>query len=70
MKGDKYTKILDKNQVCAIFHLRDIRKNVLPNFMKFCMGMQKGTDMAAGSQQKHLFLSFPANPWILRLRKS
>ena len=42
MKGDKYTKILDKNQVCAIFNMWDIWKNVLPKFMKFCMEMQKG----------------------------
>ena len=30
MKEDKYAKSLAKNQVCAIFHMRDIRKNVLP----------------------------------------
>ena len=27
MKEDKYTKRLAKNQVCAIFQMRDIRKN-------------------------------------------
>ena len=25
-------KILSKNQVCALFHMRDIRKNVLPKY--------------------------------------
>ena len=30
-------KDLAKNQVCAIFHMRDIRKNVLPKFIKLCM---------------------------------
>ena len=34
---DKYAKGLAKNQVCAIFHMRDIRKNVLPKFIKLCM---------------------------------
>ena len=37
MKEDKYTKSLAKNQVCAIFHMLDIRKNVLPKFIKLCM---------------------------------
>ena len=37
MKEDKYTKSLAKNQVCAIFHMLDIRKNVLPKFVKLCM---------------------------------
>ena len=38
MKEDKYTKSLAKNQVCAIFHMRyEIRKNVLPKFIKLCM---------------------------------
>ena len=35
MKEDKYTKSLAKNQVYAIVHMRDIRKNVLPNFCPF-----------------------------------
>ena len=39
MKEDKYTKSLAKNQVCAIFHMRDIWKNVLPKFIKLCMEM-------------------------------
>ena len=37
MKEDKYTKSLAKNQVHAIVHIRDIRKNVLPKFIKLCM---------------------------------
>ena len=37
MKEDKYIKTLAKNQVCAIFLLRDIRENVLPKFTKPCM---------------------------------
>ena len=35
MKEDKYTKGLEKNQVSAIIHFRDIRKNLLPNFIRF-----------------------------------
>ena len=37
MKEDKYTKSLAKNQVYAIVHMRDIRRNVLPKFIKHCM---------------------------------
>ena len=37
MKEDKYSKSLAKNQVYAIAHMRDIRKNVLPKFIKLCM---------------------------------
>ena len=37
MKEDKYTKNLAKNQVYAIVHMREIRKNVLPNFIRLCM---------------------------------
>ena len=36
MKEDKYTKSLAENQVYAIVHMRDIRKNVLPKFIKLC----------------------------------
>ena len=59
MKEDKYTKRLAKNQVCAIFQMRDIRKNDLPSskFIKFVWD----TNMAAGYQRKHLFSSFPTN---------
>ena len=37
MKEDKYAKRLAKNQVCAIFQMRDILKNDLPKFIKLCM---------------------------------
>ena len=30
MKEDKYTEGLANNQVCMIFHMQDIRKNILP----------------------------------------
>ena len=56
MKEDKYAKILTKKQVCAIFHMRDIRKWRRHVGVSF-----KGTNMAPGNQQKHLFLSFPTN---------
>ena len=32
MKEDKYTKSLATNQVYAIVHMRDIRKNVSPKY--------------------------------------
>ena len=64
MKEDKYTKRLAKNQVYAIVHMRDIRKNVLPKFIKLCMETPclcpfQGHKYGRGNQQKHLFLSFP-----------
>ena len=37
MKGGKYAKIFAKIQVRAIFHMRDIRRNVLPKFIELCM---------------------------------
>ena len=37
MKEDNYTKSLAKNQVCTIFEMQDIRKNVLTKFIKICM---------------------------------
>ena len=66
MKEDQYANSLAKNQVCAIFHKRDIRNNVLPKFIKLCMEMPccvplRGTNVAAGNQQKHLSLTFPTN---------
>ena len=36
---DKYAKGLAQNQVCAIFHMRDIGKKVLPKFIKLRMEM-------------------------------
>ena len=73
MKEDKYTKRFAKNQFCAIFQMRDIRKNDLPKFKKLCLetpcwndsGISgipvRDTNMAAGYQQIHLFSSFPTN---------
>ena len=37
MKEDKYTKRLCKNEVCVIFHMRDIQGNVLFRITKLCM---------------------------------
>ena len=34
MKEDEYTKSIAKNQVCAIFHMRDIPNNLL-KFINF-----------------------------------
>ena len=67
MKEKKKKKSLAKNQVYAIVHVQDIRKNVLPKFIKLCMETPclcpfQGTNLAAGNQQKHLFLSFPTYP--------
>ena len=42
MKEDKYSKSLAKNQVCAIFHMRDIQKNVVPKFIKLCWRRHAG----------------------------
>ena len=56
MKEDKYAKILAKKQVCAIFRMRDIRK-----WRRYVGVPLRGTNMAAGNQKKHLFLSFPTN---------
>ena len=39
VKEHKYTKSLAKNQVYAIFHTQDIRKNVLPKSIKLFMEM-------------------------------
>ena len=39
MKGIKYARNLNKIQVSAIFHLRDIRRNDLPKFKEICMEM-------------------------------
>ena len=49
MKEDKYTKsLLAKSQVCAIFEMRDILKNVLPKFITLCMETPcRDTDMTA-----------------------
>ena len=56
MKEDKYAIILAKKPVCAVFHMPDIRK------WRRDVGVpSRGTNMAAGNQQKHRFSSFPSN---------
>ena len=57
IKEDKGTKSLANNQVCAMFQMRDIRKNVLPKFM-YGNAILVSLNMAAGNQQ---FSSFPSN---------
>ena len=37
MKGGKYAKTLAKIQVTRIFCIQDMRRNVLPTFIKICM---------------------------------
>ena len=37
MKEDNMQKSLANNHVCAIIPMRDIRKNVLPKFIRLCM---------------------------------
>ena len=45
MKEDKYTKTLAKNQVSAIIHIRDIRNNVLPKFIRFAWRRHVGVPL-------------------------
>ena len=61
MKGGKYAKTLAKNQVSALFHMRDLRRNVLPKFIEICIYgdamlvlIRLSTNAADGNQQKHL----------------
>ena len=56
IKEDKYAKGLAKNQVCAIFHMGDIRKNVVSR-RHVCVPL-RGTNVAAGNQQIHLVFEF------------
>ena len=42
VKGGKYTKTLAKIWVEGIIRIRDIRGNVLPNFIELCMELQHG----------------------------
>ena len=37
MKGDKYAKGLAKNQVGAVFHMKETRENVLQKCIRLCM---------------------------------
>ena len=66
IKGDKYAKGIAKNQVCAMFHLRDIRKTVLPKFIKLCMETPclcplEGRKYGRRKPTEDLFLSFSTN---------
>ena len=61
---DKYAKGLARNQVCAIFNIRDIGKNVLPKFMKLCMETPclcpfEGHKYGRWKPTKTCFWSFP-----------
>ena len=56
--------------ICEIFG-----NTFYPNLLSFVWRRHvcvpcRGTNMAAGNQQKHLFLSFRTYSWILRLRNS
>ena len=71
-KEDEYTKSLAKNQVCAILHMLDIWKSVLPKFIKLCMETPcwcpfgvRNMSARAGNQQKHLSLNFCTNASFL-----
>ena len=44
MKEDEYTKSLDKNQVRAIFHMRDFRKKRFTQIYKGLYGRRKATE--------------------------
>ena len=62
MKEDKYTKSLAKNQVCAIFHMRDIRKNFLPKFRKALYGdAMFACPIWPPETNRNMFFSFPTN---------
>ena len=66
MKEDKYTKSPSKNQVCAMFRMRDIQKNVLPKLIRLCMEMPcccpfQGHQYGRRKPAETSVLSFPAN---------
>ena len=64
IKGGKYAKTLAKIWVKRIIRIRDIRRNVLPKFIRALYGdamlvlIQMSANMADGNQQKHLLPSF------------
>ena len=68
MKGGKYAKTLAKIQVRRIFRIRDIRRDVFPQFYGDLYGdamlvpTWMGTNMAEGNQQKHQLRSFGTKP--------
>ena len=56
IKEDKYTESLGKNQVCVIFHMQDLWKNVLPKFINRHIGVPLGgTNMAAKNNKISVF---------------
>ena len=61
IQEDEYLNSLAKVKVCAMFRTGDIRRNVLLKFFVWrrhvCVPL-RGANMAAGSQQKHMSLSF------------
>ena len=70
IKGGKYTKTLAKIWVKRIIRIRDIRRNVLPKFIRALYGdamlvlIQMSANMADGNQQKHLLPSFATKAGI------
>ena len=56
----KYAKTLAKIQFSAIFHMRDIQRNILPKFIEICLEKPccwMVTNMTAG-KRKHLSPGF------------
>ena len=63
MKEGGYTKTLTMFQVSTIFHMRDIRRNVVPKFIELCMETPcwfslRGHQHGGRNQQKELHSSF------------
>ena len=64
MKRGKYAKTLAKIQVIGMFRTRDVRKNVLAQYIEDLYGdamlvlIRMSSNMADGNQQKHLLPSF------------
>ena len=75
MKEEKCKKGLVKNQVYAIVHRRDIRKNVLPKFIRLCMETPclcpfEGHKYGRRKPTETSVFEFPTYAGILRLRNS
>ena len=64
MKGGEYPNSLAENQVCAILPNKQDTEECLTQIYRALYGdtmlvsLMRGTNMAAGNQQKHLSLSF------------
>ena len=64
MREDKFENSIAKNQVYAIFHMRDTWNNVLHKFIMLYMEMpcwlpfEANKNIVGKNQQKHLSLSF------------